>query len=348
MVFWRLDVAKKKDKKPIEKRRAKSKQEKQKKRHLKVVNQRGRQESDIPFLPSATIADIQAPEGFRAVSMSQALVEFGKPLMDDAVDDVKALNEVFGIASAIWNYDIISVEDSAVGKLDELESGIISSMKVIFGIDDDEAVELFQKMIERKRHLFPEDVQPEYRLMTFMRKDLSHLIAPFNYDGLNYSTDPIPPDEHDQAAIGKIKRMDQYIADGTDYDRWEDFYFSMEEEVKDRYEKWLNEKDLAEWSQTFSSNLELFLNFIYRYMHDDLVILKSVQPEYFEEFFFDYLLRKLIAEPHDYVTYPPAVKFFYVFLNDKGYIGEGVGKGIFEIIDEMEPEFIGVLRERFG
>ena len=71
----------------------------------------------------------------------------------------------------------------------------------------------------------------------------------------------------------------------------------MQEVVQGRYEKWLNEKGLIEWNQIFASNLELFLIFIYRYMHDDLVILQSVPPEYFEEFFFDYRFRKLIAEP---------------------------------------------------
>ena len=122
----------------------------------------------------------------------------------------------------------------------------------------------------------------------------------------------------------------------------------MEERVKERYEIWLDEKGLNEWSQTFASNLELFLNFIYRYMHDDLVILKSAPLEYLEEFFFDYLLRKLITEPHEYVIYEPTLKFFYMFLQEKGYMDELESKGIIQIIDEMEPEFIGVLRARFG
>jgi hypothetical protein len=341
-------MGKKKDKKSVEKRKAKSKQDKQKKRQLKVVNQKRTQVTDVPFFPSQPMADVAAPEGFRAVSISQALVEFGKPLMgDDVGNDHKTLNEALGISNAIWNYDIISGEEATAEKQEEIKSGIIGSLKVTFGMDDDEADELFQKMIERKHHLFPEDVQPSFPMTMFIRKELSHLIAPFNYDGLDYSRDPIPPDENDQAAIEKIKKMDHYIADGADYDEWEDFYFSMEEQVQDQYEEWLNEKGLAEWSQDFASNLELFLNFIYRYMHDDLVVLKAVPHEYLEEFFSDYLLRKLIAEPHEYAVYPPAIKFFYGFLQEKGYIDEVASKGILEIIDQIEPELIEVLRERF-
>jgi hypothetical protein len=122
----------------------------------------------------------------------------------------------------------------------------------------------------------------------------------------------------------------------------------MSEKVKVQYRKWLNKKGLTEFDQIFPSNLELWLDLIYRYMHDDLVLLKSVPHEYSEEFFFDFLLRKLVAEPHEYVLYPPALKFFYKFLREKGYIAESVSEDIIETIDKIEPQFIDLLRERFG
>jgi hypothetical protein len=31
--------------------------------------------------------------------------------------------------------------------------------------------------------------------------------------------------------------MDRYIVEGTEYDEWEHFYFSMEEGVSDRFEE---------------------------------------------------------------------------------------------------------------
>jgi hypothetical protein len=39
-------------------------------------------------------------------------------------------------------------------------------------------------------------------------------------------------------------------------------------------------------------------------------------------------------------------KFFYRFLQEKHYMPDS--PGIIQRIDEMEPEFINVLRERFG
>jgi hypothetical protein len=209
-------VAKKKNNKAIEKRRAKSKQEKQKKRHLKLVKEKHKEEADVYFPQTEPMADIKVPDGFRAVSMSQALMEFGKPLMKDADQDIKNLNEILNITGAIWNYVISLEKELVAGEREDLRKSIISNMKSAFKIDDNEAGELFQEMIERRRHLFPEAMQPKGSRMMFMRKELSHLIAPFNYDRLSYSMETIPPDEQDRSAIEKIKRMDRYIADGAE------------------------------------------------------------------------------------------------------------------------------------
>ncbi len=288
---------------------------------------------------------MEAPHGFRAVSITQALMEFAKPLMKDAGDSHQALNEVFGIVNAIWNFEA-TLQGRAFDNLEERKGDILNSMQALFKMNDDEAKELFQRMIERKQFLFPKDVRSQNPLVMFMRKDVSHLIAPFHYGNISFLSAPIPSDEHDQAAIEKIKRMDKYIIDGAEYDEWESFYFSMEKDVADRFEKWLHEKGATEQSGAFASNLELFLNFIYLYSHDDPVILRSVPPAYFEEFLFDYLLRKLIAEPHEYVTFPPTLKFFYRFLNEKGYMADP--ESVIQVIDALEPEFMDILRERFG
>lgn len=339
-------MAKKKDKKAAEKRRTKSKHEKEKKRHLKLVKEKQKTGSPLPLMmPRPSLADMKAPDGFRAVSVSQALMEFGKPLMGDAQGSPKAMNEILGIVNGIWNYEIM-LKDGASDKLEEPKDSVIRSMKAFLKIENDEADALLQEMIDRKQHLFPEDIQPELPTVMFIRKELSHLIAAFNYTGMSFSERTIPPDEHDKEIIEKIRRMDRYIIEGTDYDEWEDFYFSMKEPVADAFEKWLSDKGSTEQSETFACNIELFLNFIYSYTHEDLLILSSVPADYFEEFLFDYLLRKLIAEPHDYATFPPTLKFFFRFLYEKGYMPNS--ESVIHVIDALEPEFIDILRERFG
>lgn len=342
-------MAKKKNKRANTKRKTKSKRQKQKNNQLKLVKQKPGAHSDTFPMPIPPMADIEVPKGFRTVSTSQALVEFGILFVGDSVDDPEMLNEIFGITNSIWNYEIILAQGGSEDELKELRSSIVSSMKTILDMDDADAHGFLDEMVERKRYMFPAEIQPDYPMTMFMRKDHSHLIAPFNYGGINYSKDSIPPDEEDQAAIHKIKKMDRYVVEDADYDEeWEESYFSMEEAVQDTYEKWLNEKGLSYWSLAFAWNLDLFLDFVYRYSHEDIVILESVLPQYLEEFFFDYLLRKLVTEPHLYVTFPPTVKFFYRFLQEKQYVDAAVCEAAIDVIDGMELAFIEVLRERFG
>jgi hypothetical protein len=166
-------VAEKKENRAIENRRTKSKQERQRKRRLKLV----KEEADLHFTPPPHMADIEAPDGFRAVSMSQALVTFTKPLMDDAADcDSKGLSEIFGISILIWNHEILEREGS--NEAGKIKKKIMAAMKGILGLRTAESEELFQKMLDRKRDLFPENIQPRLSPIMFMRKDLSDFRCP--------------------------------------------------------------------------------------------------------------------------------------------------------------------------
>jgi hypothetical protein len=124
------------------------------------------------------------------------------------------------------------------------------------------------------------------------------------------------------------------------------FCLDMEEECGERLGSWLKKKGVAEeYAHEYPFNTQIFITFVYRYMHEDLVLLKSVPEEYFEEFFFDYVLRKVMVIPHEYVLFMPALKLFYQFLAEKKYIDNP--EPVLEILDDMEEEFIDELRERY-
>jgi len=166
-------VAEEKENKAIANRRAKSMQKKLRNRYQKLVNEKCKEEADLHFTLSP-MADIEAPDGFRAVSMSQALVTFTKPLLDDAADcDSKGLSEIFGISILIWNHEILEREGS--NGAGEIKKKIMAAMKGILGLRMAESEELLQKMLDRKRDLFPENIQPRLSPIMFMRKELSHL-----------------------------------------------------------------------------------------------------------------------------------------------------------------------------
>ena len=154
------------------------------------------------------------------------------------------------------------------------------------------------------------------------------------------------PDDKDIELIRLLNQMDDYISDNTPYDEWEDHYFKIEEKCRERYVSWLKFKGLDEFIKDFPHNVEVYLNFIYRYTHDDEINLKIIFPIYMQEFFSDYLLRKVLAEPYEYVQWPPALKLFYQFLQEIGYI-EDIEK-IIKLFDALEPYFINILKERYS
>ena len=136
------------------------------------------------------------------------------------------------------------------------------------------------------------------------------------------------------------------IKEEADYSDYESHYFSTRDQCVERFEKWLIQKGLIERRQDFSSCLDPYLDFVYAYMHDEIVILKNISSLYIEEFLADYLLRKIMADPCEYVEWPPALKLFYRFLGEMGYLDN---PNLFvDIFTAIEPEFVKTLRHRYA
>jgi len=332
----------KKKKGEIAKRRSKAREKIKNKRTLRLVKSRPKPKPQIIHRPG--LPYMGAPEGFRSISMSQAIMEYAKPLMKYVEDDENGLNVAMQISTVLWNYSI-SVKDGNEDK--KLEKKTLKALGVTFGLDKSKAHVLFTKMIERYSYLFPQDIQPEPGLpFMFIRKEVRHLIKPFDYKKSVLSNEIIPPDQKDRDVIGKIERLDRNIYDRTEYGKYEDLFIALKDECQDLFEKWLIAKGLKGNVQVFSFCLHTYFDFIYGYMHEDTVVLKSVPDIYFVEFFEDFLLRKMMAEPNEYVYWPPALKLLYEFLHEKGYLNNH--KEIIKKIDKIEAYFIEVLKKQFS
>ena len=330
----------KKKKKGIEKRQSKSRERKKKKRGLRLI--KSRQEPEVITRPG--LPHMGAPEGFRAISMSQAMMEYAQPIMKFVEDDEKGFNDALQISMGLWNY-ALSVEKGDEDK--KIEQDMLKALGKVFKLDKDEAQSLFTKMIERRAYLFPPDIQPEPGIpFMFIRKEIRYLIQPFDYKKLVISDEVVPPDQNDSDLIKKINKLDEFIYDGAEYDRYEKLFYSLKDECQELFEKWLVAKGLKDDVQNYSFCLQTYLDFIYGYMHDDVVVLKSVPDIYFVEFFEDFLLRKMMAEPNEYIYWPPALKLFYRFLNEKGYL-DNHGKAIANI-DKVEPYLVQILKKQFS
>ena len=330
----------KKKKEEIDRQRSKASQKKKKKHALRLLKSRPKPKTiHRPGLPH-----MGAPEGFRSISFSQAMMEYEKPLMSYVEDDEDGLDKAMQASGLLWNY-AISVEEGNEDK--KLEKEIVKVVRKTLGLDKDEAQALFTKMVERYNYLFPQDMQPEPGFpFMFIRKETRHLIRPFDYRKLVISNEIIPPDQDDRALIEEINRLDSYIYDGAEYGTYENLFLSLKDECQDLFEKWLIAKELEDDARDFSFCLRTYLDFIYGYLHNDVVVLKSVPGIYFIEFFEDFLLRKMMVEPNEYVYWPPALKLFYQFLYEKGYL-DNHGE-IIEKIDGVEPYFTKVLKKQFS
>jgi hypothetical protein len=332
----------KKKKRDISKRRAKAREKTKKKRNLRLVKSRAATEPKTILRPG--LPHMGAPEGFRSIPMSQAIMEYAKPLLEFAKDEEDAFNDTLQIGMLIWNYSI-SVEEGKGDK--KIENKILKSLSSAYSLKKDEAITLLTKMTDRYNHLFPKDKQPEPGTpFMYIRKEVHYLIKPLDFKRLAFSNEIFPPEQEDVDLIEKIEELDGYIENNADYSSYEDLLFSLHDECRERFEKWLTAKGLKEGIENFSFCLQTYLDFIYAYMHDDTVVLKSVPDIYFLDFFEDFLLRKMMAEPMEYVYWPPALKLFYRFLHEKGYLDNP--DDLISKIDKIEPYFIEVLRKQFS
>jgi hypothetical protein len=335
--------AKEKKKKDRDKKRSKLKIARQKQRSKKIIT--GKAKPDIQFVERPPIAAMDTPKGFRAISTSQAIFDYAEPIMQHInPNDPEGMNIGFGLATQVWNYTL-TVED---GEEDiKLKKDILKVLVSTIKMTPDEADKFLMMMIERKNHLLPPDMQPEQTNVMYIRKEVSHLIKEFDYSKIEIPDEPIPPDGKDKKLVDNIRMIDTYITDGADYSELEKDCINKEEECSRRFKKWLKDKGLHDdFVMGFPFNVELFLTFVYRYIHDDIVLLKSVPEEYFAEFYLDFVLRKVIAKPHELVLYMPSLKLFYKFLFEKQYLDDPVF--FIRILDNLEPVFKKTLRKIFS
>jgi hypothetical protein len=289
--------AKEKKKKDRDQKRLKLKKSRQKQRGKNIIT--GKAKPDMQFVERPPIFAMDAPKGFRATSTSQAIFDYAEPIMKHInPNDPEGMNLSFGLATQIWNYTL-TVED---GKEDiKLKKDILKVLISKINMNPDDADKFIMAMIDRKNHMLPPDIQPEQTNVVYIRKEISHLIKEFDYRKIEIPDEPIPPDNKDKKLVENIRRIDTYITDGVDYSELEKDCIAMEEECGRRFNKWLNDKGLHdELVMDFPFHVEMFLTFVYRYIHDEIVLVKSVPEEYFAEFYLDFILRKVVAKPHEF------------------------------------------------
>ncbi len=166
-------------------------------------------------------------------------------------------------------------------------------------------------------------------------------IVPVGDAQIAFQETALPTTPNDDAMLEQLRRLDGMLADGEEFDRWEDLYFEVEHACGERYFEWLNAKGVQEkYTNAFPYCIEIFLNFVYRH---NVGTLEMVQYDELEDFLLYHLVREVAIRPEDYVLWLPAIRFFYRFLDEKGYQCDL--QRIIRLMNDIEPEFLKFLKE---
>jgi len=347
-------VAKKKKKKKIAKRQARAAERKARKRKLRLVKARKQQSGHFQdeyrssppvFGPAPFADDIDIPPGFRVVGMSEAMMEFAKAMIRHP--DIKGLDgmkHAFNLAMPLWNYALARERDEAD---DRLRSEIIKALMAACRIGRDEAGELVDQLADLRNEMFPPEIQPEGTSCMFMRKEVSHLITPFNYERLSLNDTVVPPGEQDRRFFDQLAALDELrMSDEDDYEVLEKQIGIVESDFDEVFNIWLLAKGVDdELANVLTFDAQFFFVFIYEYGAAD--ILRHADQECFEEFLYDFVLRKVVFDsPAEHVQWVPALRLLFLFLDEKGYIDEAAP--FIRILDAMEEPFLNHLRAEYG
>jgi hypothetical protein len=280
-----------------------------------------------------------APPGFRALPMMQAMLEFAAPLMAYVEQGtVQDPNDALQIGMQLWNVTLPTVPVLQKPS----RTAIVDNIQTTLHLDRQEAEAFFDHMIARKAYLFPDEIQPEGSITMFMRKEVEYLITPFAESQLPLSEALVPPDRDDERFLDVLRQLEARIAAGEDYGEWEADFFAMQERCCQRYHHWLLAKGVPETlSQQFAFCLEPYLTFLYQY---DAGNVQDVVPEAIEEFFLEWLMRKVMVKPPEYTQWPPALRLFYRFLFEKGYLADP--EPMVAALHAIEPDFIALVKQR--
>lgn len=331
-----------KNKNEIAKRQAKARDKKKKQRQIRLV----KTQRTVMERPPTT--EMEAPKGFVTISHSQAIMEYAKPLMEENSANLDDLNRKIELASSLWNLSNSKQRNEPDEYADWMKK-VTTGVPSILNLEGEAADRFIQEMVERHIHLFPEEIQPAPPSMfMYMRKDASYLIRPFDYSRIGFKMEKsIAPDEEDLRFIQKIRDLDDHMRKGTSYDAYEALAISIENESAPLFKKWLVAKEFEDDPEEYIHCADIYITFIYRYIHDDLILLKSVPDRYLVEFFDDFLLRKVMCKPFEYLYWPPSLKLFYRFLGEKGYTSSPETADMIESLGAIEPHFVEILQKRY-
>ncbi len=288
-------------------RKQRSVRKKQIKRKIKLIKLSSAQQR-IDFVERPALSDMGSPEGFRTIPMSQAIMQYARPLMEktQSEDDLQGAMQA---AMVFWNYSLARTEGKKSANLADIETGILKSLKASLGLDEAAARDFLEMMAARHAYLFPPEIQPRGTPFMFIRKEERYLIRPIKEARLRLNQKAVAFEAREVELFQDLRRLDSLVAQGAEWDEKEALLSSIKGTFGDAFRNWLAAKGIEEpLADDLAACLPIWLDFIYAYGHDEDTPLSKVPSSSWHEFFDGFLLRKLMADPPAYVNWPPQGK----------------------------------------
>lgn len=316
------------------------------KKQAKRATRRRSSRQQIDYIARPAMSDMEAPEGFRAIPMSQAMIHYAQPILEKTQSE-EELHDAMNAAMIFWNYSLLREKEGKSAAVAEVENGILDTLKASLKIDAAAARDFTEMMFQRHCYLFPEDIQPRGTPFAFIRKEKRYRIEPIAEDRIRLNTEPIGPSGREEKIVQDLRQLEELIEQEADYEKREQLLAAVTEALVEDFREWLSAKRIEEaLADNLSGCLPIWMDFIYAYGHDEDTSLRRVPAGSWRDFFDDFLLRKLMVDPAAYAQWPAALKLFYRYLQERGYL-ESAHEAE-DAIRRIEPGFYRSLAKVFS
>ena len=247
--------------------------------------------SDVPLVE----------DGYRIVGPAQAMVDYAKPLMEEA-ESKKEMDKAFMLAQVFWNLALLGRSDPE--EFEKQRKELADDMGI------PEADDVIEEMIERFERMFPyAGRQPAF----YMRERLIDIeeYEPFDESTLHISEDKIPPTRKEMKLAQRLRKIDP-DEDKSGLVKWQN-------RVLDCYVEWCIAKGVPEdKAGHFAYNVNSYLNFLNDY-HGETVS-ADTPAEVVQEFMRAHFIRKTSSSAQRKTMMPSALKLFMQYLDEKGIV----------------------------
>lgn len=160
----------------------------------------------------------------------------------------------------------------------------------------------------------------------------------------NHRSKTIAASTEDLKVVHNLNRLDKLVMKFGDPEKYDELLWDVQQGIIKRLDIWLSMKGVSQECSAMAACSDVYLTFIYGVKHDKPLTLKRALGQTLVAFMFHYLLRNRSTKPYECALYPSAIRWLYLFLQEKGYLIPSA-EIIVALIDKIEPCFLYLLRE---